>query len=120
MSLNQVIILCLLFAAVVFIGVIIGFAVVFVKISNRKRINDSLPVETARATVKSNAPLTISFARSDLASGTFYITFETEKGDMKFGFDGRQYAAHNFKMLKNGDAGILSYQGTRYIKFVKE
>ncbi|MCL2142213.1 MAG: DUF2500 domain-containing protein, partial [Methanimicrococcus sp.] len=83
----------------------------------QNRLNDSLPVETIRATVKSNAPIRLIRPKSDRR---VFVTFETEKGDMKFSFSPRKYSALELKVLKNGDVGTLHYQGTRFIDFVKE
>ncbi|MGL4772776.1 MAG: DUF2500 domain-containing protein [Clostridium sp.] len=46
-------------------------------------------------------------------SSTYYVTFEFVNGDrMELKVSGREYG-----MLVEGDKGILSFQGTRYIGF---
>lgn len=46
-------------------------------------------------------------------STTYYATFEVESGDrMEFALKSNEYG-----MLAEGDAGILTFQGTRYIEF---
>ena len=49
------------------------------------------------------------------SSTWYYVTFEVESGDrMEFSVDGREYA-----MLAEGDTGKLTFQGTRYLSFVR-
>ena len=49
-------------------------------------------------------------------SSTYYITFEVESGDrMEFHISGEEYG-----LLVEGDYGELSFQGTRYLGFVRE
>lgn len=44
---------------------------------------------------------------------TYYVTFEVESGDrMELHVDGRE-----FGMLAEGDIGMLTFQGTRYLGF---
>lgn len=46
-------------------------------------------------------------------STSYYITFQVESGDrMEFSVDGSEYG-----MLVEGDFGMLSFQGTRYLGF---
>lgn len=48
-------------------------------------------------------------------STTYYVTFEVESGDrMEFEVDGRE-----FGMIVEGDYGKLSFQGTRFLGFVR-
>ncbi len=48
-------------------------------------------------------------------STTYYVTFEVESGDrMEFHVSGQEYG-----MLVEGDYGRLTFQGTRYISFVR-
>lgn len=45
----------------------------------------------------------------------YYVTFEVESGDrMEFGLSDREYA-----QLSEGDKGKLSFQGTRYLGFLR-
>ena len=49
------------------------------------------------------------------SSTTYYATFQVESGDrMEFSVDGREYG-----MLAEGDTGKLTFQGTRYLSFVR-
>ena len=46
-------------------------------------------------------------------STTYYVTFEVESGDrMEFHVSGQEYG-----MIIEGDAGNLTFQGTRYLGF---
>lgn len=46
-------------------------------------------------------------------STTYYVTFQVESGDrMEFHVPGQEYG-----MLIEGDTGILTFQGTRYLGF---
>jgi hypothetical protein len=48
-------------------------------------------------------------------STSYYVTFQVESGDrMEFLVDGREYG-----MLAEGDSGQLTFQGTRYLGFVR-
>lgn len=47
------------------------------------------------------------------ASTSYYVTFEVESGDrMELQLSGPEYG-----MLVEGDRGVLSFQGTRYLSF---
>lgn len=46
-------------------------------------------------------------------STSYYATFEVESGDrMEFHLSGQEYG-----LLAEGDTGVLSFQGTRYLSF---
>ena len=45
----------------------------------------------------------------------YYVTFEVESGDrMEFSVSGKEYG-----LLAEGDMGKLTFQGTRYLSFVR-
>lgn len=49
-------------------------------------------------------------------STTYYVTFQVESGDrMELHLDGHEYG-----MLVEGDKGMLSFQGTRYLGFERQ
>lgn len=49
----------------------------------------------------------------DAGTTDYYVTFEVESGDrMEFHVKGREYG-----LLVEGDAGTLTFQGTRYLSF---
>lgn len=50
------------------------------------------------------------------SSTSYYITFQVESGDrMEFAVNGNEYG-----MLVEGDAGKLTFQGTRYLSFNRD
>lgn len=52
---------------------------------------------------------------STSSSTRYYVTFEVESGDrMEFSVNGREYG-----MLAEGDVGKLTFQGTRYLSFIR-
>lgn len=49
-------------------------------------------------------------------STTYYVTFQVESGDrMELNMSGSEYG-----LLVEGDAGMLSFQGTRYLGFERQ
>ena len=49
-------------------------------------------------------------------STTYYVTFQVESGDrMEMHVSGREYG-----MLVEGDEGMLTFQGTRYLEFERK
>ena len=49
------------------------------------------------------------------SSTTYYVTFEVKSGDrLEFVVNGREYG-----FLVEGDYGELTFQGTRYIEFIR-
>jgi hypothetical protein len=49
-------------------------------------------------------------------STTYYVTFQVESGDrMEL-----HVAGHEFGMLIEGDCGMLTFQGTRYLRFERK
>jgi len=50
------------------------------------------------------------------SSTTYYITFEVQSGDrMEFNVQDSEYG-----MLTEGDKGNLTFQGTRYLSYVRD
>lgn len=50
------------------------------------------------------------------SSSTYYVTFQVESGDrMEFAVSGNEYG-----MLVEGDKGSLTFQGTRYLSFLRD
>ncbi len=50
------------------------------------------------------------------SSSTYYVTFQVESGDrMEFAVSGNEY-----RMLVEGDKGSLTFQGTRYLSFLRD
>ena len=69
-------------------------------------------------------PVTVVAKRSDVHRGietmhtftSYYVTFQVESGDrMEFEASDMEYG-----MLAEGDRGMLTFQGTRYLNFRRE
>ena len=70
---------------------------------------------------KLTVPVTVVAKRSDVHRGietmhtftSYYVTFQAESGDrMEFEISDMEYG-----MLAEGDRGMLTFQGTRYLSF---
>ena len=70
---------------------------------------------------KLTVPVTVVVKRSDVHRGietmhtftSYYVTFQVESGDrMEFEISDTEYG-----MLAEGDRGMLTFQGTRYLNF---
>ena len=73
---------------------------------------------------KLTVPVTVVAKRSDVHRGietmhtftSYYVTFQVESGDrMEFEISDMEYG-----MLAEGDRGMLTFQGTRYLNFHRE
>ena len=73
---------------------------------------------------KLTVPATVVAKRSDVHRGietmhtftSYYVTFQVESGDrMEFEISDMEYG-----MLAEGDRGMLTFQGTRYLNFHRE
>ena len=73
---------------------------------------------------KLTVPVTVIAKRSDVHRGietmhtftSYYVTFQVESGDrMEFEISDMEYG-----MLAEGDRGMLTFQGTRYLNFHRE
>lgn len=73
---------------------------------------------------KLTVPVTVIAKRSDVHRGietmhtftSYYVTFQVESGDrMEFEISDMEYG-----MLAEGDRGMLTFQGTRYLNFRRE
>ncbi len=109
----------LIFATV--IGMFIFFAVKGIsqwsKNNRSPRLTVPASVVSKRTNVSSHMHNTGSGAMHHTShSTTYYVTFEVESGDrMELHVDGRE-----FGMLAEGDIGMLTFQGTRYIGFERD
>ena len=53
---------------------------------------------------------------SHSSSTTYFVTFEFESGDrLEFHVSGKEYG-----ILAEGDIGTLTFQGTRYLDFIRK
>lgn len=103
----------------IFFIIVLGMVVVlFVKGILQWNKNNHAPRLTVDATVVSKRTRTeqhhhgTETAMSHMST-TYYVTFGVESGDrMELMVSGREYG-----MLEKGDAGKLTFQGTRYLGF---
>lgn len=114
--------------SVIFAAVICLFVLAIVKAIKEKRRNDASPRLTVDAFVVSkredvssmNQPLAgdATGARGfhTMTTTRYFVTFEVRSGDrMELEVEGDDYG-----MLAEGDAGRLTFQGTRYLGFERE
>ena len=105
--------------AIIFLLVISVFVVVFVKIIGQWNKNNHSPRLTVPATIVAKRA-DVSHHRHSNGTGmhhthstTYYVTFQVESGDrMELHVAGYEYG-----MLIEGDRGMLTFQGTRYLGF---
>ena len=113
-------------ATIIFIIVIVFFIVVFAKGISEWNKNNHSPRLTVDATVvakrtdishsSGSCNHTTGMHSSGHTSTSYYVTFQVESGDrMEFHVNGEEYG-----LLVEGDYGDLSFQGTRYLGFVRK
>lgn len=105
---------------IIFIIVIAFFIVVFVKGIGEWNKNNHSPRLTVDATVVGKRTDVHHSSHNDHSgchtSTTYYVTFQVESGDrMEFHVTGEEYG-----LLVEGDYGDLSFQGTRYLGFIRK
>lgn len=102
-----VIILILWFAMFIGIFSLIVFAIV--RHFRKKAENDRMPQETLRARVVSKR----TDVWGDHATTSYFVTFELDtRARVEM-----QVKGEEFGMLAEGDEGVLTHQGTRYLGF---
>lgn len=100
--------------------VIIGFIVVigvilFVAMKGMVEwsTNNNSPQESVSAVVVTKRTHTSGGSGDSMARTSYYVTFQMESGKrQEFGIRAKEYG-----MLAEGDVGLLTYQGTRYLHF---
>lgn len=101
------------FITLVFIVVIGGFIFVLIKNIGQWQTNNNSPKLTVPAEVVTKRTKTSGGSGDTSASTWYYATFQVESGDrMEFSIKGAEYG-----MLAEGDVGMLTFQGTRYLEF---
>ena len=110
----------------VFCLVIGMFIYAIVNSIKEKRANDAAPVLTVEALVKTKRMDTYHTSPTYDGEGhmtssgthhtTYYATFEVESGDRLE----LPVAATEYGLLVEGDHGLLSFQGTRYLGFHRQ
>ena len=109
--------------SLVFILVLGTFIVIAVKGISQWNKNNHSPRLTVPATVvakRTNVSRHHHHGNTGMhhssTSTTYYVTFQVESGDrMELHMEG-----HEFGMLIEGDRGMLSFQGTRYLGFERK
>lgn len=106
--------------SIVFFLVVGVFIVTIVKGLSEWNKNNNSPRLTVAATVVGKR-MNVSHHHNggemnhSSSSTSYYVTFEVESGDrMELHVSGKEYG-----MLVEGDCGQLSFQGTRYLGFVR-
>ena len=105
--------------SIVFILIIAVFVIVLVKGIGQWNRNNHSPRLTVPACVITKRT-NISHHHTGNAgmhrSTSYYVTFQVESGDrLELAVTGVEYG-----MLADGDRGMLSFQGTRYLSFDRE
>ncbi|XKH50210.1 DUF2500 domain-containing protein [Chryseomicrobium palamuruense] len=78
--------------------------------------NNNSPRLTVPASVKTKRTETSGGSGESAANTWYYVTFEVQSGDrMELPVRG-----HEFGQLAEGDLGLLTFQGTRYINFERK
>ncbi|MFJ7933499.1 DUF2500 domain-containing protein [Sporosarcina sp. NPDC096371] len=102
-----------IFIAVIFIVVIGFFIFTIVKGIGQWNTNNNSPKLTVPAEVVTKRSETSGGSGESSASTWYYVTFQVESGDrMELPMKGSEYG-----MLAEGDVGMLTFQGTRYLEF---
>lgn len=105
-----------MFGFVIFAIVIGGFIFVIVKGIGQWSSNNGSPRLTVSAQVKTKRANTRGGSGDSSAHTSYYVTFQVESGDrMELKMSGKEYG-----MLAEGDLGILTFQGTRYLGFERK
>ncbi|WP_144510643.1 DUF2500 domain-containing protein [Bacillus sp. FJAT-22090] len=93
------------------IASLIGFTIIkSVGQWNKNNHSPKLSVPVQVVTKRSN---TSGGSGNTSASTSYYVTFQVESGDrMELQLSGKEYG-----MLAEGDLGILTFQGTRFLSF---
>ena len=110
---------------IVFTFVFVIIIINVVKGAKRWKLNSDSPVLTVEAKVVTKRS-DVSYHRQGnmvnnnmdmgYSSTNYYITFEVQSGDrMEFNVQDTEYG-----MLTEGDKGSLTFQGTRYLSYVRD
>ncbi|MBR3298517.1 MAG: DUF2500 domain-containing protein [Clostridia bacterium] len=102
------------------LGVVVFAAIRGIAQWNKNNHSPRLTVPAAVVSKRTNVSSHMNNAGSGMhhtsRSTTYYITFEVESGDrMELQMNGSE-----FGMLAEGDVGMLTFQGTRYLGFERD
>ena len=102
-----------IFIIVIFVAVVGMLVVTAVRGAATWSKNNDSPRLTVSAQVVSKRTRVSGGSGDLMTSTTYYATFQVESGDrMEFHVTGQEYG-----LIAEGDNGILSFQGTRYLSF---
>ncbi len=115
-----------IFIAIIFLAVLAVFIVAFVNGIRQWNKNNHSPRLTVAATVVTKRTnISHSSGHTHHSTGMhtgghtstdYYVTFQVDSGDrMEFQVTGEEYG-----LLAEGDYGELSFQGTRYLSFLRK
>lgn len=115
-----------IFIAIIFLAVLAVFIVAFVNGIRQWNKNNHSPRLTVAATVVTKRTnISHSSGHTHHSTGMhtgghtstdYYVTFQVDSGDrMEFQVTGEEYG-----LLAEGDYGELSFQGTRYLGFLRK
>lgn len=105
---------------IIVVGTFIVFAVKGIKTWNKNnhspRLTVSAKIVSKRTQVSHHTNAAgMNGGVATTSSTCYFVTFQFESGDrMEFSVSGYEYG-----MLAEGDTGKLSFQGTRYLSFVR-
>ena len=109
---------------VAFVAILGMILVTFVRELSQRNRNNHSPRLTVEAELVSRRTEVSTFHHgghngTDMchtsSSTTYYVTFQVDSGDrMEFSVSGQEYG-----LLAEGDRGKLTFQGTRYLGFVR-
>lgn len=105
-----------IFIFVIF-AIIIVMIIFFIFMAARQwTANNNSPRLTVPAQVITKRTHTWGGSGDSSASTNYYVTFQVESGDrLELQMSGKEYG-----MLADGDLGILTFQGTRYLGFERK
>lgn len=97
----------------VFVLILLSFAR-GLKEWNRNNHSPALDVEATVVAKRTNTSIS-GVGETSSASTSYYVTFQFNSGDrMELRVPGQE-----FGLMTEGDHGILAFQGTRFLKFVR-
>ena len=104
------------FAGLIFIAVIGIFAMVIIKGIATWVSNNNSPVETYNAVVVAKRANVSGGGNNSSASTSYHVTFELEDNSrLELGVK-----SHEYGTLAEGDVGVLTRQGTRFLGFERK
>lgn len=97
---------------------LVGFFIVYtivrsIREQNQNNHSPRLEVEAGVVAKRQSTSVSHMNNAAPMTDTSYFVTFEVRSGDrMEFRLPGREYG-----LIAEGDFGILTFQGTRYISF---